>query len=364
MDRARAFDETIAAAKRRVGTVDFEWYPYGTLYADTHLRQLLSKDLADYLVDVCPRRRILDVGCGDGELSFFLESLGFGVVAIDHPTYNHNGMRGMRALHAALGSKVEVHEVDLDRQFRLPQDSYDAALFLGVLYHLRNPFYVLEELAKRTNHCLMSTRIAQRLPDGSKLPKGAPLAYLLDEHELNWDDSNYFIFTKPALQVMLRRCYWRVENSISIGSTHSDPVRQDRDERIFCLLESTYDRFANIELGEGWYEVEGSGWRWTQQEFSFSVSVPRGRTHTLEMQVFTPAGLLELFRSVVLSIYVNGRELPPAVLERPGAENLTRRFESVGEERAAVRFRLSTAIPGDASDSRDRGFIVSSVSIV
>jgi hypothetical protein len=257
--------------------------------------------------------------------------------------------------------------VDLDRQFRLPHDShdsYDAAIFLGVLYHLRNPFYVLEELAKHAKHCLLSTRIARRLPDGSELPKGAPVAYLLDEHELNRDETNYFIFTKPALEVMLRRCYWRVENSISVGSTHSDPVRRDRDERIFCLMESTYDRLAKLELEEGWYEAEGSGWRWTQQEFSLSVSVPRGRTHTLEMQVFTPAGLLERFRPVVLSIYVNGRELPPAVLERPGTEDLTRRFEAVGEGRAAVRFRLSAAIPGDATDSRERGIIVASVSIV
>src|SRR5690606_4198047 len=120
-----------------------------------------------------------------GELSFLLEALGFHVTAIDHPSYNHNGMQGIRALRSALGSSIEIHEVDLDRQFTLPSASYDLILFLGVLYHLRNPFFVLEELAKRAHHCLLSTRIASHLPTGSPLEKEAPLAYLLDSGELN-----------------------------------------------------------------------------------------------------------------------------------------------------------------------------------
>jgi len=49
-----------------------------------------------------------------------------------------------------------------DRPFTLPHDAYDVVLFLGILYHLRNPFYVLEELARRTTHLLLSTRIARR----------------------------------------------------------------------------------------------------------------------------------------------------------------------------------------------------------
>src|SRR6185436_11056990 len=99
----RGFHDKIADAKRRVGGVDFPWYPYDTLANLEHLQQLLSEDLPFFLNRAVPTRRILDVGCGDGELSFYLESLGYDVVAIDHPTHNHNGMQGVRALRSALG---------------------------------------------------------------------------------------------------------------------------------------------------------------------------------------------------------------------------------------------------------------------
>ena len=91
--------------KQSLGNVGFEWYPYDTLSALGHLEKLLTganRGLLD-----CSGR-VLDVGSQDGELAFFLESLGYQVVAVDHPAYNHNGMRGIRALKAALGSAVEI----------------------------------------------------------------------------------------------------------------------------------------------------------------------------------------------------------------------------------------------------------------
>ena len=154
------------------------------------------------------RGRVLDMGSQDGELAFFLESLGYQVVAVDHPAYNHNGMRGIRALKAALGSAVEIHELDVDRPFTLPHDTYDLVFFLGILYHLRNPFYVLEELSRRTTRCFLSTRVARRFPDGSAMPPNVALAYLLAEEELNQDNSNYFIFSESGLRVMLERAHW------------------------------------------------------------------------------------------------------------------------------------------------------------
>jgi len=148
------------------------------------------------------------------------------VVAVDHPAYNHNGMRGIRALKAALGSAVEIHELDADRPFTLPHDTYDLVFFLGILYHLRNPFYVLEELARRTTHCFLNTRVARRFPDGSAMPANVALAYLLAEEELNQDNSNYFIFSEPGLRVMLDRAHWRIRDYVSLGDTSlSDPVR-------------------------------------------------------------------------------------------------------------------------------------------
>jgi len=118
---AAAFAQTLRATRRGLA-VDFEWYPYDTLSALWHIEKLLTAPNRNLLSG---RLRILDLGSQDGELAFFLESLGHQVIAADHPAYNHNGMRGIRALKNALRSSIEVHEIDLDRPFSLPHDSYD-----------------------------------------------------------------------------------------------------------------------------------------------------------------------------------------------------------------------------------------------
>ena len=117
--------------------------------------------------------------------------------ALDYPPTNHNGMRGIRKLKEAMNSSVEIYSSDIDTGFTPPRPLYGLTLFLGILYHLKNPFGVLETLAEHSQFCLLSTRIAQRSPRGSRMSDEA-LAYLVGEYELNADESNYWIFPKPA----------------------------------------------------------------------------------------------------------------------------------------------------------------------
>jgi SAM-dependent methyltransferase len=368
LSRVQEFKATILAAKRDIGDQDFEWYPYDTFTAFTHLNALLT-DVNRSLFS--GNQKILDVGCQDGELSFFLESLGHEVVALDHPTYNHNGMRGVRALKQALNSGIRILEVDLDRHFILPDDKYDLAVVLGVLYHLRNPFYVLEQLAMHAHQCLISTRIAKCFPDGSPIPRGVALAYLLDEYELNNDETNYFIFSDKGLRTLFGRTYWDICNYHSTASNMpSDPVRTDRDERIFCLLRSRYDRLATVTLLEGWHAPEGSGWRWTSRVFEARVrwggkSLPR----LLTLNIFLPEPLIAFARQqgvpLTLSAELNGR---PLALERylsPGAQAFTRALpaSSCRAPDLVFRFSLNCALPPDAGDERERGLIVTSLSV-
>jgi len=261
LNQAAAFGIRLGEAKAALNA-DFEWYPYDTMSALWHVDKLLGPAHRELLAHQAgPRRpRVLDFGSQDGELAFFLESLGYDVVAADHPAYNHNGMRGIRALKTALGSRVEVHEIDADRPFTLPHDCYDLVLFLGILYHLRNPFYVLEELSRRATNLLLSTRIARRYPGGALMPPDLGIAYLLRENELNQDDSNYFIFSETALRVLLERSHWEVHDFLTLGATaESDPVRLDRDERAFCYARSRHERLTNLELLRGWHESEETG---------------------------------------------------------------------------------------------------------
>src|SRR5215510_9349389 len=112
---AAAFAQDLRATRSSL-SAPFEWYPHDTISAVWHLDKLLSKPNRNLLSG---RLRILDLGSQDGELAFFLESLGHQVIAADHPAYNHNGMRGIHVLREALRSSVEIHEIDLDRPFAL-----------------------------------------------------------------------------------------------------------------------------------------------------------------------------------------------------------------------------------------------------
>ena len=356
---AARFAERTRRVKQGLGDVGFEWYPYDTLSALGHLEKLLTganRGLLD------GRGRVLDMGSQDGELAFFLESLGYQVVAVDHPAYNHNGMRGIRTLKEAFGSDVEIHELDVDRPFTLPHDTYDLVFFLGILYHLRNPFYVLEELARRTSRCFLSTRVARRFPDGSAMPAGVALAYLLAEEELNQDNSNYFIFSESGLRVMLDRAHWKIRDHASLGDTSlSDPVRLDRDERAFCLLESTYDRLSNLELLAGWHESEETGWRWTEREFAVRVHAGVGRC-VLTMKLYVAEESVHRLGAITLHASANGTILAPATYDTAGMKSYVRELQSESGP-VELRFSLDKALLPEELDSRERGIIVASIQV-
>jgi hypothetical protein len=361
-EHAERFKTRILQAKKDLGPVDFEWYPHDSFSAFAHLDGLLT---GTNRLLFHGRKTILDVGCQDGEISFCLESAGHEVAAIDHPVYNHNSMRGVRALREALRSGIQLSEVDVDRQFQLPGQGYDVTVMLGVLYHLRNPFYVLEELARKSSYCLLSTRIARRYPDGALIPPDVPVAYLLAERELNYDETNYFIFSERGLRTLLQRTYWDVCEWIATGQTvDSDPIRPDRDERVFCLLKSRYGRLPDVEILEGWHQPEESGWRWTEREFSARVRSASGRRpRRVIVDLFLSEQLIDHVNPLRLSLSVNGFALTPEVYRSVGPQTLVRSLRGPAAKDFLLAFSLSGALPPSDRDPRERGVVVSSIRV-
>ena len=185
-------------------------------------------------------RPVLDAGCGDGDVAFFLESLGARVDAIDHPPTNYNRMLGVRALKRLLNSNVGVHAVDLDARPNLPSADYGLTMLLGILYHLKNPFLVLETLARHSRHIFLSTRIASLTPNGKMNFGALPMAYLVDDDELNDDATNFWIFSEEGLKRMIRRAGWNVLHYTTLGpySPRPHPVTPQGDARAYILAES------------------------------------------------------------------------------------------------------------------------------
>ncbi len=215
------------------------WYPYHTMGNIGVLERLLASTGLD-LVQLCrgPHRKIADIGAADGDVAFLLEKMGLAVDLIDNERTNFNHLEGARILKKALRSNVIIQTVNLDSQFTLSGKKYDAIFFLGVLYHLKNPFFVLERLAAIARYCFLSTRIARQTGNGQSITQ-EPIAYLLGPQECNNDSTNFWIFSEEGLKRLIDRTGWELLSCLNIGvtenSTSADP---DRDERAFCLLRS------------------------------------------------------------------------------------------------------------------------------
>lgn len=250
-DKALVFEQWVVTKKNELRDPEF-WYPYGTLSNFLHFNALLTGEHR-FLLDLIADKPILDIGCADGELAFFFESLGCKAQVIDYGPTNNNNLRGVRLLKETLSSSVEIHEADLDSQFSLPEKDYNVAFFLGILYHLKNPFYALEALSKSARYCLISTRIARFNRPPAEMAEttagislsdridfsNTPVAYLLDEMEANNDSTNYWIFSNAGLRRILKRTGWEILDYMTVGNTtDSDPATGQGDERAFCLVKS------------------------------------------------------------------------------------------------------------------------------
>jgi hypothetical protein len=344
-----AFGRNLRQVKEQIVPRDFEWYRYDSMGNLNHLDALLEGHFRD-IVRLAGADPVLDFGCADGDFAFFLESLGLHVLAFDHGRTNHNGMKGVRALKEKLGSKVEVHEVDLDSGFQLPAGQYGLAVVLGILYHLKNPFYVLETIAKQARYCLLSTRVTRYLPDRKTDMSQVPMAYLLGETELNEDNSNFWIFSETGLRRIIERSHWRILNFKTVGAEDSDPVSLQYDQRVFCLLQSIHG-MRHFDLLGGWYAPESSGWRWTAKQFGLALQ--DARSITLEM--FVPPELIARSGSITLSAEANGQPLAPETYTVAGKAIYTR---SLPPGLVQVTFTLSDAFPPSSTDARELGIIV------
>ncbi|HET6631951.1 MAG TPA: hypothetical protein VFG73_04505 [Rhodanobacteraceae bacterium] len=250
--QAREFSRALDDEKHALKQDDFGWYPYGTLNNFDHLRALLGKTKHEDVLSLAVDGAIADIGAADGDTAFFLESLGYSVDAIDYPPTNYNGCRGLRVLREARKSAIGIHEIDLDAHFELPGARYGLAFFLGILYHLKNPYGAMESLSRIARHALVSTRVTrynvaierqgqQGLNSKRVELTDIPAAYLVDSHECNNDPTNFWMFSESGLKRLFDRCGWDVLEYTSLGDTKkSDPATAEHDERAFCLLRSRH----------------------------------------------------------------------------------------------------------------------------
>jgi len=198
--------------------------PPATL-ADT-LRNLQLPDLRG--------RTVLDIGAFDGFYSFAAERQGAKrVVALDHyvwsldlpatmrywrecqeqetsPQPYHTvaanwhpdllpGKQGFDTAHKALGSHVEARVADFMEIDLAELEIFDIVLYLGVLYHMENPFQALKRLAAVTGELAVIETEAAMFPGY----EDHAICEFFETNELNHDVSNWWA---PNAQALLGLC--------------------------------------------------------------------------------------------------------------------------------------------------------------
>ena len=146
-------------------------------------------------------KSVLDIGAWDGFYSFACEERGADrVVAADEFAWQRlgTGRRGFDCAHRALDSSVEALEIDvLDLSPETAGGTYDVVLFLGVLYHVRDPLLALEHVASVTGSSLvLETHV-------DLLGRKPAAAAFYPGDELYGDATNWWGPNLPALLGML-----------------------------------------------------------------------------------------------------------------------------------------------------------------
>ncbi len=201
---------------------------------------------------------VLDIGAWDGFFSFEAERRGAArVLALDHfvwsldihalarywkecreqgitpkqpqtiPVLWHPsklpGKRGFDTAHRALNSKVEFlvsdfMEMDLDKL-----GVFDVVLYLGVLYHMQNPFQALQRVAAVTGHVAIIESEAVVFPGFEK----HAICEFFESGELQGDETNWWAPNEKALVGMCRAAGFKQVQVIV-----APPIRHSKREQL------------------------------------------------------------------------------------------------------------------------------------
>lgn len=148
---------------------------------------------------------VLDIGAWDGFFSFEAERRGAArVLATDRwKEQGWESKAGFEFARTVLRSRVEDQDISVYDITPGTVGQFDVVLFLGVLYHLKEPLQALERVAAVTKNLL----IVETAVDCLQVRRPAMAFY--PTAELNGDSSNWWAPNLACLQAMLRTCGFR-----------------------------------------------------------------------------------------------------------------------------------------------------------
>ena len=193
----------------------------------------------------CQSLRVLDIGCRDGFFSFEMENRGAEVVAIDYADVNITGF--------SVVSQIKNSQIKYvtDNVYQLNSSKYgffDIVLFLGVLYHLRNPLLALDKIQKIIKPdglLFVETEITTNFILGKI---NTPVWQFYPGASLNNDATNKWAPNRSGLKAVVEEAQFKVINDLIDNNRAyiAAKAEQESEKEYFRQLDSS----ANL-LDEG-----------------------------------------------------------------------------------------------------------------
>jgi tRNA (mo5U34)-methyltransferase len=163
----------------------------------------------------CRRLRVLDIGCRDGFFSFEMEKRGAEVVAADYANPKSTGF-GIAA--EILGSRLTYQVRNVYNVHPERDGVFDIILFLGLLYHLRNPMLAIDHVRsvlKPSGLLFVTTHLASA---AEVRDMGLPVWQFLPRDSFAGDSTNKWVPNLSGLTLALE------ESSLKVLDALAPPV--------------------------------------------------------------------------------------------------------------------------------------------
>ncbi len=191
----------------------------------------------------CKGMRVLDIGCCDGFFSFELERRGADVLAID---FTAPGIRGFSIAAELLQSKVKHQVANVYDLKPAEFGKFDLVLFLGVLYHLRNPMLALDKVRSVSEFggaLFVETQLAT---DPQVLKSKSPLCQFFPSDSLYGDGTNKWGPNQAGLIEMIKESQFEIVDENSYGHRGYAYAKAISDEKLesFRKIDSSTSAFG------------------------------------------------------------------------------------------------------------------------
>jgi len=205
----------------------------------------------------CSGLRVLDIGCRDGFFAFELERRGAVVLGIDYVEPTRTGFSIVAGLLGSKARFVVENVYDLNAE---THGVFDIVLFLGVLYHLRNPMLALDKIRSVTKNGGLLFVETQMAVDPDLAACATPAMQFFPRHDLNGDPTTKWGPNLSGLRAIVEESQFHaLSDSLHGGRGYLKAVAVEDDalarasalDSANCPLEPGMDTFRAWILGSG-----------------------------------------------------------------------------------------------------------------